>query len=194
MKKLLCLILTLVLIFALFGCGEKAEAPAATAPAQTASASTSAGPETEKPVEEAAEAAAEETGLNFRSGEVVIRLGEPMAELTAALGEPNGGTFESPSCAYQGSDYYYYYDSLGLELTANELNGTVCLTAITLIDDTVTTPEGLRIGMEAAAADTCGLTFTREDSFLSCEAGNTRLRLQLDKNDCIGAINYTLAG
>lgn len=193
MKKTLCLILVLAFAVTLFGCGEKPEAPAAEASVATAVPNQHAA-ESPKPTVEPEETVVTEAGLFFRSGEVTLHLSDAIDEVVEALGEPNGGTFESPSCAYQGSDYYYYYDSLGLELIANELSGSVCLTAITVIDDTVTTPEGLRIGMSAAEAETCGLAFTREENFLSCTVGNTRLRLQLDKNDSVCAINYSLAG
>ena len=63
-------------------------------------------------------------------------------EVLPALGQPIG-TFEADSCAYIGKDIFYYYP--GFELTVNEVDGQNVITAIAVVDDTVTIPQGLRI-------------------------------------------------
>ena len=70
---------------------------------------------------------------------------EPMMEaapVLAALGEPLQA-FEADSCAYIGKDLFYWYP--GFELTVNEVEGVNRITAVTVADDTVTIPQGLRI-------------------------------------------------
>jgi len=157
------LILALGLL-ALLGCGRKAaetkpregvvyldpNAPAATAapapeetrapaqaepvPAKTASPRQS----------EAPESAAPRPAVPLYFEGKGIRM-EPMMEaapVLAALGDPVN-SFEADSCAYLGKDKFFFYP--GFELTVNEVEGVERITVITVVDDTVTTPQGLRI-------------------------------------------------
>lgn len=93
--------------------------------------------------EEEREEEAEKTELTFQSGDLILLPLMEAEDALEALGQPLGA-FEADSCAYQGKDYYYYYP--GFELTVNEVEGERLVTAITVVDDTVTTPQGLRIG------------------------------------------------
>ena len=73
-----------------------------------------------------------------------VRL-EPLMEaapVLAALGEPLR-RFEADSCAYVGKDVFYAYP--GVQLTVNEVEGVARITLITVTDDTVSIPQGLRI-------------------------------------------------
>lgn len=83
--------------------------------------------------------------LYYVSGEVKFGIMDPAEEVLDALGEPQG-TFESDSCAYQGKDMFYYYD--GFEVMVNDVDGTLRITGITLADDTVSNPQGVKIGMD----------------------------------------------
>ena len=70
---------------------------------------------------------------------------EPMMEaapVLAALGEPLR-SFEADSCAYLGKDVFYAYP--GFELTVNQVEGVERITSIHVADDTVITPQGIRI-------------------------------------------------
>ena len=161
-KMLWALILALLL---LFGCGGKAAAPqpaqkegvvfvdpnAATAvPAATAepvSAEATATPAEATPEPEAAPAGEPEElpagpELYFESKGVRMEPWMEAAPVLAALGDPIG-SFEADSCAYIGKDLFYWYP--GFELTVNEVEGVNRITAVTVADDTVTIPQGLRI-------------------------------------------------
>ena len=161
-KMLWALILALLL---LFGCGGKAAAPqpaqkegvvfvdpnAATAvPAATAepvSAEATAAPAEATPEPEAAPAGEPEEPpavpeLYFESKGVRMEPWMEAAPVLAALGDPIG-SFEADSCAYIGKDLFYWYP--GFELTVNEVEGVNRITAVTVADDTVTIPQGLRI-------------------------------------------------
>ena len=162
-KRRLGLILALGLLI-LPGCGQKAaetaprqgvvyldpNAPATAAPTEQAQATETAAPaeQTPAPQMEPAPAEPEEAPsiplppLYFESKGVRM---EPMMEaapVLAALGEPIH-SFEADSCAYLGKDKFYAYP--GFELTVNEVEGVERITVITVTDDTIVTPQGLRI-------------------------------------------------
>lgn len=61
-----------------------------------------------------------------------------------ALGEPDG-YFESPSCAFQGIDKTYSYSHF--EILTYPEDGTDKISMILLLDDLVSTSEGVCIGM-----------------------------------------------
>ena len=54
-------------------------------------------------------------------------------------------TFTGETCAFDSYDVYYYY--AGFQIMVNEIDGTARITAITVADDTIKTPQGLYIGM-----------------------------------------------
>ena len=106
-----------------------------------------------------------------------VRL-EPWMEAApalAALGTPIG-SFEADSCAYIGKDLFYYYP--GFELTVNEVDGVNRITAITVADDTVTIPQGLRIyDEEEKLLDVLG--GVEENGVYTYRSGRTELLIQV---------------
>lgn len=86
---------------------------------------------------------------------------DPIEDVTAHIA-PNT-TYAGQSCAFDGDDIYYFFN--GFEVMANVIDGAERVTAITLTDDTVRTPDGLYIGMPETeltritglAPDTAGL-------------------------------------
>ena len=118
---------------------------------------------------------------------------EPWMEAEAvlsALGDPIG-VFEADSCAYIGKDLFYYYP--GFELTVNEVDGVNVITAITVADDTVTTPQGLRIYDEEERLLSL-LGGAAEDDVYIYRSGRTELIIQVKEaeNDIrrIATIEY----
>ena len=134
-------VLTFAAIVLLLGCRSERQgtvyldpnAPAAPVEAQTQAEAAAPAP-TEATVAQA---------LYFEAKGVTLRPGMEAAPVLTALGEPLGA-FEADSCAYVGKDRFFHYP--GFELTVNEISGVERITLITLVDDTVTTPEGLCIG------------------------------------------------
>jgi len=110
----------------------------------------------------------------FKAGGVAISMGEPAAPVVDALGEPQS-CFEAPSCAFDGIDRIYYYS--GFELYTYPVNGEDFVLSVNLTDDSVTTFEGIYLGMSydnmlAAYGDDYAqsgeqYTYTRGDSTLS---------------------------
>ena len=182
MKKLLCLLPALVLT-ALCACG----APAAPAqPEETAAAAPAEEAAPEQPEDTAS--AAEETELRFVYHDVEIAVLDEAEPLLAALGEPLA-RYETESCAYEGMDELYDYD--GVELSVNEIEGVRRITGIILLDDTVATPEGLRIGM--ALQEALKLLPTEpEQSGRICRftSGNTCLSLGTNDAGELVSIDY----
>ncbi len=179
------------LLLALMGCGGTAQPaekpgvvyldPNAPAAAQSTAAPAPQGESapitqgTELPPPEQGEEAEPALDLYFESRGVRI---EPMMAadgVLSALGEPIG-TFEADSCAYIGKDIFYYYP--GFELTVNEVEGTNRITAVAVVDDTVITPQGLRIYDEEEKLLSL-LGGTEENGVYTYHSGQTTLLIQV---------------
>ena len=179
------------LLLALMGCGGTAQPaekpgvvyldPNAPAAAQSTAAPAPQGESApitqgaELPLPEQGEEAEPALDLYFESRGVRI---EPMMAadpVLSALGEPIG-TFEADSCAYIGKDIFYYYP--GFELTVNEVEGTNRITAVAVVDDTVITPQGLRIYDEEEKLLSL-LGGTEENGVYTYHSGQTLLLIQV---------------
>ena len=170
MKKLISLMLAALMLFALCACGENED------PAPDSSS----------------EPYAPDYGeLSFVSGDVVFGIMDFADEVLDALGEPQG-TFESESCAYQGKDYFYYYD--GFEVMANDIDGAMRITGITLADDTVANPQGVKIGMAVSEAlSLMGDGYTHAGSVYKYLTGSTLLMIEEGSDGTVTAVEYAVA-
>lgn len=144
------------------------------------------GKETETPGTEETETEAEETskeettavvkhsGFLFQSSGVTIGMNEDVAPILSGLGNYNNYA-ESPSCAFKGLDKIYSYN--GFDLYTYPKGSVDYVNSIYFIDDSVSTPEGIRLGstveeMLAAYGDDYTeeygvYTYTKEKSTLS---------------------------
>ena len=130
--------------------------------------------------------------LYYTSGDTKFGIMDPAEKVLEALGEPVNGTFESDSCAYQGKDYFYYYD--GFEVMVNDVDGTKRITGITVADDTVQTPQGVRIGMKLEDAQKLmGDEFKQVDDVYKYTEGSTVLKLAVGEDGTLTAIEYAVA-
>ena len=103
---------------------------------------------------------------------------EPMMEaapVLAALGEPLR-VFEADSCAYLGKDLFYAFP--GVELTVNQVEDTERITSLQVVDDTVTTPQGLRIYDEEEKLLSL-LGGTEDDGVYTYRSGRVELLVQV---------------
>ncbi len=191
----------------LLGCGGKAPAApkegvvyvdpnaasaATAAPAAPAQQPAPVEAQPQQPAATAAPAAEETKELALYFEGKGVRL-EPMMEaapVLQALGAPIG-TFEADSCAYLGKDLYYYYP--GFELTVNEVDGVERITVITVVDDTIVTPQGLRIGDEEEKLLSL-LGGREENGIYAYRAGETVLYVQIKADESetrrIASIEY----
>lgn len=108
------------------------------------------------------------------SGKVRIVTDMEISDILEALGEPLS-YFEAASCAFEGLDKMYTYDHFEIDTYPDGEKDYIA--SIILLDDMITTPEGVYVGMtksdmEAAygteyevIAGTC--VYTKENSHLS---------------------------
>ena len=123
----------------------------------------------------------------FVSGSVTIKMNEPADPIIASLGEPKD-TYEAPSCAFQGNDYYYNYGSF--EVSAYEENGERRIYSVVLKDDLVATPEGISIGSSADdAAKAYGESARTDNGNFVVKTDNAVLTIVI-KNGAVSSIDY----
>ncbi len=138
MKKVVSVLLVLTFAIVLAGCGASGGvvvdpgAQAANAPGAV-----------QQPEQPGVSPVVQDHTLFFESKGVKIRPYDLAETVLGSLGKP-GNAFEAPSCAYQGVDKFYTYS--GFQLTVNEIDGADHVTIITVTDDTVSIPQGVKIG------------------------------------------------
>ncbi|MHB1452341.1 MAG: hypothetical protein ACYCYM_00095 [Saccharofermentanales bacterium] len=86
---------------------------------------------------------ADSAGYVFVGEGVSIAMHAPAAPLLEQLGEPKE-YFEAPSCAFQGIEKTYVYTSFSLY--TYELEGADYVASIVILDDSITTKEGVSMG------------------------------------------------
>lgn len=171
MKKIIAFMLAALMLFALCACGET--------------------PSEDKTAEPEVTVEKNYNKLFYQSGDVKFGIGDDAEEIMDKLGEPMG-TFESASCAYQGSDYFFYYD--GFEIMANDFGGTLIITGITVDDDTVQIPQGVKIGMDIEEAlSLMDVDHADNGSVYKFTEGSTILRIRAGEDGTVAAIEYCTA-
>ncbi len=97
-------------------------------------------------------------------------------------------TYTVPSCAIDGTDNVYMYDTF--ELTAyDEGNGEI-IYSIYLTDANITTPEGLALGDDASrVTELYGEDYEESGTSITYTKGNTELIIIL-QNDVVVSIEY----
>lgn len=175
MKKLLCLLLSLLLLMSLAACGST---PANETPDTT--------PDTQVDIEKD-EVSAPEEGYAFTISEVSLTPGQ---EFDAEALPEADSTFEIESCAGQGTDTVYSYPEA--EVTVFDDGDKGAIYSVYLLDPNTATPEGLYLGDEKAQAETLyGTDYEEEDTELVYTKGQTQLRIMVE-DDVVTAIEYRL--
>ncbi len=171
MKRIIAIILAVMCVFALCACSDNGG---------------------DQETETKTEYKADYGELYYTSGDVKFGIFDAADEVLSALGEPVS-TFESNSCAYQGKDKFYYYD--GFEVLVNDIDGTERVTGITLADDTVSNPQGVKIGMKGDEALELmdGIEYTQSGDTYKFTVGSTLFRIQVDADGTVKAAEYTVA-
>lgn len=136
-KKLFCILLALGLLAALAACSDGGGDQETDSPAPSATpAGTTQTPSTQ-------------TKFSVSYNGVTFAVNDDMADVHAALGEEQS-YFEAESCAFEGLDKTYTYP--GMVITTRPEGEKDFVQSIRLTDDTITTAEGVCIGMSAADA------------------------------------------
>ncbi len=185
MKRLFALLLVLVLSFTLIACG--GDDPADTEKddgKETENAGNNGGKDTEGEGNEGEQ----EDKYVFVSGDVTVIMNASAESILSALGEPNS-TYESPSCAFQGNDYYYDYGSF--ELSAYDEGEGKFIYSVFFKDDLIETPEGLCIGDSAADVEALyGAEGKLDSGNYSYTDGNCNLMIFIT-DGAVSSIEYT---
>ena len=169
MKKWICGLLALALIFALGACGGN-ENGGETAPTQT-------GDDGKGSVD----------GYLFETGELTVAADAKMAPILEKLGEPLQ-YFEAASCAFNGLDKNYIYAHFEID-TYPAADGDRVM-AVYLMDDLVSTKEGLRIGDTKEEMERLyGTDYTLNGTEYIYEKGGMSLKVQI-KKDAVSYITY----
>lgn len=99
--------------------------------------------------------------------------------------------YEAQSCAYQGLDQFYTFDSF--EVLVNTIDGRNVITSISILDDMVETPEGLRIGDSYdTMVSVLGDGYTQSSDLYRYVRDGTMLTV-LIKNNSVSSIEYTIS-
>lgn len=109
-------------------------------------------------------------------------------EFLNVLGEANH-YYEVKSCAFEGLDKIYTYSSFEIYTYPNGSDDLI--SNIFLKDDTVTTKEGVYIGMSLdTAREKIGEEGVLESGVCTFDGGGDRLRLYVDGSNTITSIEY----
>ncbi|MBR3838343.1 MAG: hypothetical protein IKJ75_01280 [Clostridia bacterium] len=123
----------------------------------------------------------------FKAGDAEICLYMPLSEVESMLGKPSL-SYENPSCGYVGMDLFYQYN--GFELTINEIDNNKVVTDIFVLDDTVSIPQGLKIGdSQDKIPQLMGDNYTKDGNAYNFVDGNTLLQIMVS-DGAIKSIEY----
>ena len=116
--------------------------------------------------------------------------GDSFAEISGKLGEPTG-YYEATSCAFDGKDKIYTYGSL--QISVSPMDDVDIIYMITLLDDSLSTPEGIYVGSEKNAvlsAYSVGYgSCVDKGSSLVYTSGKTDL-VFLIRDNCVTSVQY----
>lgn len=192
MKKLILLMLALVMVLSLAACGDD---DAASQGGQQITLSTQAPEENQDNVQESTGGVETANGpvvgegvFSFNWEGVEIIPGEPFdaSKLPAAA-----STYTVPSCALEGTDNVYNYETF--EVTAYDEGSGEYVYSIYLIDANLATAEGLALGDDLAKViDTYGEDYAQDGTAYVYYRTNTLLSIIVE-NETVVSIEYRLA-
>lgn len=179
MKKIIAILLSILMLFALTACGKPAEQPVNTTTNPVVDATTADTTPTDTAPEEVTEAQnadSQEPGFVFTFEGVDLTPGEAFdaAALPEAL-----SVFQVPSCAIEGTDNVYSYGAI--EVTAFDDGTGEVIYSVYIADANTPTNEGLYIGdtVDHVVA-AYGEDYVRDGNQITYQKGNTLLILVLN--------------
>ncbi|MDD5017444.1 MAG: hypothetical protein PHO15_05025 [Eubacteriales bacterium] len=184
MKKIICIIVVLLCTVCFVSCGASDDNAVLVDPNASEANTDDAAHGAAEPDASALE---EGDALYYESNGIKIHVYDMAEDVLDSLGEPKG-TFEAASCAYQGVDMFYYYD--GFQLTVNEVDDADHVTVIMIVDDTVSIPQGVKIGSTEETMLQCmGDDYTASAGLYQFVAGDTTLQIRI-KEGCVAEMMY----
>jgi predicted small secreted protein len=186
MKKILYILIAAVMLLTLAACSEKTTDGAGDAQ-QTPNATKGAtGQQGAVSTEGEQQTIKECYGLTFSGVKLVP------GEAFDAANLPDAATvMEVPSCAFEGTDNLYNYETF--ELTAYDEGNGETIYSIYLIDPNTPTDEGLFLGETMTEVELMyGTDYVKKDNEVTYTKGDTQLILILQE-DTVFSIEYRLA-
>ena len=181
MKKVV-LLLTCCLLIAMIGCGGEDEKVIDGSKTQITEAAQDNQKEEEKQPQ-----VTKSNGYTFSFGDVDVIVDADAAEYVAKLGEP-ASYYETPSCAFDNLDKFYTYH--GFEIDTYYSNGKDLVLGVVLLDDTVSTKEGLSIGdAQDKVSKVYGEPTESTDNSATYKKDNMKL-VFIFKDGAVAAIEY----
>jgi hypothetical protein len=186
MKRIIFIIFTLMIAACMAGCGSGGGDSVVVNPNATLAKTEAPSQGTEATAAPSA-AVSEDTqdeGLYFESNGVKIHPYDMAQDVLKSLGTPRK-SFEAPSCAYQGTDNFYTFN--GFQIQVNSVDDADHVTVIIVIDDTVSIPQGVKVGStkdEMLAA--MGSDYTETTGLYQFVSGTTTLQIQVKDGKVIG--------
>lgn len=185
MKKWMALFCAAGMLAVLAGCGESEKVIQKESTQVTKEATTQSTQEVQENTPTQEETSAK--GYVFKQQEVVIEVDAKAAPVVEALGEPVS-YFEAASCAFEGLDKMYTYNSF--ELDTYPVDGEDYVSAVIFKDDSITTAEGVAIGdSRARMEEVYGTESEAQGSMVVYHKDGMKLCFILD-GDTITSIEY----
>lgn len=133
-----------------------------------------------------------DTGENktytFQTGNLTLAVNADVAPLLTALGAWKDYD-ESPSCGFTGMSKIYTYSGFEIETYPSDNKDLVYM--IQLYDDTVSTPEGIRVGSSADAVKAAyGTPNAESTTALTYQGNGMYLRFLLKTDGSVSKIRY----
>lgn len=126
--------------------------------------------------------------FSFTYNGTKISINGDMDAVMAEIGEPNS-TYVETTCAFEGCENDYTYGSF--EVDENEMTDKSYISRIYLLDDLVSTEEGLKIGMtKDDAISIYGTPDEETDGDIKYYKGDSMLDIILSETGTVSSIMY----
>ena len=130
-----------------------------------------------------------EAEFTFPFNGTVINLNQNMAEILDTLGEPSG-VRQTPSCAFDGYDRIFGFGAINIH--TYPVGDEDFIQIISIRDDSVTTPGGIRLGNSwGAVLDAYGTDYVQDFSKHTFTQGDTTLSFFVE-DGIVVEITYAL--
>lgn len=128
----------------------------------------------------------------FEHNGVKIYMDDEAKPILEKLGDPPFGTFESPSCAFQGIDRTYYYNGFEVYTYTEGDDDKEYFFTVRLMSDAVSTTEGVSIGDKAEKViETYGKEYTETSNQYVYADQNSKLSFKIVNGE-VTDIEYSM--
>lgn len=129
-----------------------------------------------------------QTGYQFTYKKVTVSMHDKAKKLIKKAGKPEK-TKVKKSCAYKGKDRTYQYKSFILYTYSNSDKGEEYVNGVTFLDDSIATPEGIKIGSSLSEVTKAYGKGQEKFGVYTYEKGKSRLQIEVE-NDKVKNLRY----